>query len=315
MKKIDLEVKTVPGRDDFDAKVINTSKTQAAYICSNPTCRKLTVAPSETNENKIQYMGKVAHITAAAPGGPRYDKGISDTDRKNIGNAIFLCSNCADLIDKNNGVDYPKAMLYEWKRAHREWVLANLNKSLNEGASISVTSYSQSGGINAQVVNIQQPNDNVTDSAKQHDIDNFRRSENILNNEQWIKLRDDLIGDASCKIREADRLDDIFKFFSKAENGFIDEELEKAKKEFIQKIPALDHMISWDFDKWPYNQNIDNFNIQLKPNYLRDTQYTKVTLEQRQEWEILFKKMTDYIDGITLAYDNYRILIKRKLHI
>lgn len=53
-------------------------------------------------------MGKVAHITAAAVGGPRYMKELSEEDRKSITNAIFLCSNCADLIDKNKGIDYSK---------------------------------------------------------------------------------------------------------------------------------------------------------------------------------------------------------------
>lgn len=310
-----METQKDKARDDFDPKVINTAKTQAAYICSNPSCRKLTIAPSLIDENKVQYMGKVAHITAAAVGGPRYDKDISEEERKSIRNAIFLCSNCADLIDKNKGIDYPESLLYDWRAKHREWVIANLNKSQSDGVSVAVTSYSQSGGINAQVVNIHQTNDHPQDSAKQHDVDNFRRSENILNNEQWSNLRNDLLGDASCKIRESERLEDIFKYFSKAENKFVDQEIDQARNDFIKLIPPLTEMLHLDFDQWPYNQNADNFNIQLRPDYLRDTQYKKHTWEQRQEWDVLFKKMTGYIESIDLAYNIYRTSIKLKLYI
>ena len=75
---------------------------RAALICSNPDCRKQTVAPSESDEDKFVCIGKAAHITAAARGGPRYAIDMSPAERSAISNAIYLCSGCADLIDKNN---------------------------------------------------------------------------------------------------------------------------------------------------------------------------------------------------------------------
>src|SRR5579864_8372764 len=100
-------------RDDFSQRVINTSKMRAAFICSNPSCKAMTLFPSSEDENLVQYIGIAAHITSASPGGPRYDTSMMKEERESISNAIFLCSNCATLIDKNGGVDYPVATLKE----------------------------------------------------------------------------------------------------------------------------------------------------------------------------------------------------------
>jgi hypothetical protein len=76
------------------------------------------------------YIGKAAHITAAASGGPRYDESLTPQQRGAIENAIFLCSSCADMIDKNNGADFSTEVLREWKLQHESWVRRNLNKSI-----------------------------------------------------------------------------------------------------------------------------------------------------------------------------------------
>lgn len=115
-------------RDDFSSTVRNALKMRSALICANPDCRKQTVAPSESDEDKFVCIGKAAHITAAAEGGPRYDSGISSAERSGISNAIYLCSGCADLIDKNKGQDFPPSTLQKWKQDHERWVAENLNK-------------------------------------------------------------------------------------------------------------------------------------------------------------------------------------------
>lgn len=118
-------------RDDFDSKTIDAVGKRTSYICSNPTCRSLTLCPSAADESKFIYVGKAAHITAAAEGGPRYDSTLSSEQRKSISNAIFLCSTCADMIDKNNGIDFTVDTLKKWKQEHETWATQNLNKSLN----------------------------------------------------------------------------------------------------------------------------------------------------------------------------------------
>ncbi len=116
-------------RDDFSPKTIEALGKRASYICSNPQCRCLTLCPSNEDPEKYIYIGKAAHITAAARGGARYDPSITSAERESIENGIFLCSNCADMIDKNKGLDYSADCLRRWKEKHEGWVKRNLNKS------------------------------------------------------------------------------------------------------------------------------------------------------------------------------------------
>lgn len=115
-------------RDDFPKAVADALAKRAAFICSNPGCRVLTTAPSNESESKFLYIGKAAHIWAAAPGGPRYGPAMTPETRKAASNGIFLCSGCADMIDKNGGLDFPVELLRRWKEDHDKWVAANLNK-------------------------------------------------------------------------------------------------------------------------------------------------------------------------------------------
>jgi hypothetical protein len=128
---IPINTRNVTNRDDFDKKIVDAIGKRASFICSNPDCRSMTLCPSAEDESKFIYVGKAAHITAAAEGGPRYDSGLTPEQRKSTNNGIFLCSNCADMIDKNNGIDFSVDQLMLWKREHEEWVVKNLNKSLN----------------------------------------------------------------------------------------------------------------------------------------------------------------------------------------
>lgn len=88
---------------------------RVGFICSNPICACHTVGPNFTPD-KSTRIGKAAHITAAASGGPRYDITYSASMRSSIDNGIWLCSNCADLIDKDEA-GYPASLLRVWKSA------------------------------------------------------------------------------------------------------------------------------------------------------------------------------------------------------
>jgi hypothetical protein len=115
-------------RDDFPKQVADALGRRAAFICSNPDCRVLTIAPCEESESKFLYIGRAAHICAAAPGGPRYDAAMTTEKRKAASNGIFLCSSCAEMVDKNGGLDFPVQRLRRWKEDHDRWVASNLNK-------------------------------------------------------------------------------------------------------------------------------------------------------------------------------------------
>ncbi|MGD0036395.1 MAG: hypothetical protein ABSC53_03780 [Bacteroidota bacterium] len=123
-------------RDDFDPKVVDTLSRRASFICSNPDCRALAIAPSNEDTSKAIYIGVAAHITAAAEGGPRYDPNLTPDQRASIENGIFLCSSCSVMIDKNGGIDFPTNLLHQWKRNHEQWVREHLNKSVESQITI-----------------------------------------------------------------------------------------------------------------------------------------------------------------------------------
>jgi len=132
---------------------------RAHFICSNPDCRATTVASSEADESKLIYTGRAAHIHSAAVRGPRPNPSLTPEERSSMGNGVFLCSICADMVDDNNGLDYPAETLRAWKAQHDEWVGSNLNKRIDREPATgvhfnsTVSSSQQSGGITANVVN------------------------------------------------------------------------------------------------------------------------------------------------------------------
>lgn len=142
-------------RIEFSSRVVNQLKQRAAFICSNPECHRLTIAPSKVDLEQVLYTGVVSHIHAASPGGPRYDGNLSKKECQSINNAIFLCASCSVMIDKNSGVDYSVEKLSQWKREHDDWVGKNLNKTQGRTLNaLQVISHQQRGGITAGVVNI-----------------------------------------------------------------------------------------------------------------------------------------------------------------
>ena len=119
----------MPRPDDFSPKTIRALQMRAAFICSNPKCRCLTIAPSDNNDTDCLYIGHASHITAASEGGPRYNPILTSEERKDISNAIYLCASCATMVDKNKGADFSVAQLENWKNDHESWVRENHNKN------------------------------------------------------------------------------------------------------------------------------------------------------------------------------------------
>lgn len=147
----------MPNRDDFDKKIVDVIGKRASFICSNPDCRSITLCPSAEDESKFTYIGKAAHITAAAEGGPRYDSNLSSEERKSASNGIFLCSNCADMIDKNNGINFTVDQLKKWKKDHEDWAAQHLNKSLNSFITTIDGEHTARGRGNVTGIRTTQP--------------------------------------------------------------------------------------------------------------------------------------------------------------
>jgi hypothetical protein len=78
-----------------------------------------------------------AHITAASPGGARYDADLTPEQRKDARNGIWLCQNCAKLVD-NDDVQFPVEYLRAWK------TMREIEARLNIGQTASAQIESES---------------------------------------------------------------------------------------------------------------------------------------------------------------------------
>jgi hypothetical protein len=109
-----MQLKRLRIRDDFNMRVKRAVSARVALICSNPECRAVTAGPQTSPEKSIN-IGVAAHISAASPRGPRYNALLTSAERRAIGNAVWLCQNCAKLIDTDPH-RFSEAVLLKWKR-------------------------------------------------------------------------------------------------------------------------------------------------------------------------------------------------------
>jgi hypothetical protein len=100
-------------RDDFTGTVKEELAKRVGYLCSNPRCRQPTSGPQSKPSGTVN-IGVAAHISAASPGGPRYDPSLSPEERSSTTNGIWLCQTCAKLIDSDLS-RYSVEKLSEWK--------------------------------------------------------------------------------------------------------------------------------------------------------------------------------------------------------
>lgn len=117
-------------RDDFSASVKRDLEIRANSRCSNPECKALTRAATENADSGTINIGVAAHICAAAPGGKRYDPQMTSQERASIHNGIWLCQNCAHLIDTDE-IKYTIDVLKKWKKCAEKSIRDDLGKRID----------------------------------------------------------------------------------------------------------------------------------------------------------------------------------------
>lgn len=115
-------------RDDFPEATKRTLAERVNSCCSRPECRAPTRGP-QADTSKSVNVGVAAHITAAAPDGPRYDPVLTREQRADITNGIWLCQNCAKLVD-NDPVRFTVEVLRKWKSAAEQEASDRVGKTV-----------------------------------------------------------------------------------------------------------------------------------------------------------------------------------------
>jgi hypothetical protein len=119
-------------RDEFPEEVKRVIAHRANLVCSNPSCGTSTGGPQD-DPSKALNLGVAAHITAASPGGPRYDPAFTIEQRKSAENGVWLCQNCAKLVD-NDESRYPAKILGAWKLVREHSALNTIGQTAHRPA-------------------------------------------------------------------------------------------------------------------------------------------------------------------------------------
>jgi len=92
-------------------------------VCAFPGCTTPLVNP-----HSRALLGEMCHISAPAPGGPRYDPDLTDSERGQHENLIILCPTHHSLIDQDP-TTYSAESLRKMKAQHEARVAAILQAS------------------------------------------------------------------------------------------------------------------------------------------------------------------------------------------
>jgi hypothetical protein len=82
-------------------------------------------------------LGVAAHITAASPGGPRYNESLTATERAAAANGIWLCQTCGKLVDADVP-GYSVELLRRWKAETEELRLGAAHGSISEPLDLAL---------------------------------------------------------------------------------------------------------------------------------------------------------------------------------
>lgn len=83
-------------RDEFSKPVQQLLAKRVGYRCS--LCGASTLGPA-ADPTATASVGVAGHITAASPGGPRFDHSLSREERRSASNGIWACETCGKKID------------------------------------------------------------------------------------------------------------------------------------------------------------------------------------------------------------------------
>ena len=238
-------------RDDFSSSTKELLANRVGRRCSNPNCRKLTCGAND-DPTKITNIGVAAHICAAAKGGPRFYSNMSTEERKSFYNGIWLCQNCAKLIDSDTR-RFTIELLSAWKQIAEEYAITEVCSDApihNTDNDISLIKFF------VQCFDRPAFQDNINQEGRMEDFDKaiedtiialntgilrtrdgaiIKQSEgkSAVNNPMWRNKLNN-IGDMLISIRRRLKIAEEENVFTKSDNNnyevfycFHDRELEK----------------------------------------------------------------------------------------
>lgn len=129
--------------------------------CAYPGCATLIVQPTGV------VTGKICHIKAKSPDGPRYDPGQTDLERHGFGNLILLCGVHHDIVDAEPQ-RFTVDLLKEFKEIHERNGGNELSLEDARRVKSLLGSYIRVEANNSKVVQTTVGNNNTVIAGDQH---------------------------------------------------------------------------------------------------------------------------------------------------
>ena len=144
-------------RHDFKQNTKTILAQRAGYLCS--ICKENTIGPSDTSVVSVNNTGVAAHITAASPGGARYDINLTREQREGIENGVWLCQNHAKYIDGDECM-YTAIDIINIKKDHEKYIQLKQSGMLSNFGFITKVELCNLGQI-SNVIELKLKNYNI----------------------------------------------------------------------------------------------------------------------------------------------------------
>jgi hypothetical protein len=295
--------------------------------CAFPGCPLPMV---DLSSGKV--TGRICHIKARQPGGPRYDSSQSDEERHSFRNLLLLCPIHHDVIDSDPD-SYTVERLLEIKSKHEDRqtegnepddqiataLITAIGSNSISGGSL-LFGQNQSGGQMAnQITNLLLQPDisaalerDLKTRRDTHDTEIFRRSDAILNEAMLDQGFSLLLGDHSYHESFRSPIIIFCDFFDKIENEYLNSNLAPLTFELTVALKELLSFIAIHFFVFPESQRYDDTRYCLYPDLCIDRRGSGEP-EEMSKYDKYTEQLRQVVNKASKAYVTYRRAIKQTL--
>jgi len=292
--------------------------------CAFPRCPLPLV-----DESSGKVTGRICHIKAQNPGGPRYDPNQGDVERHAFENLLLLCPIHHDVIDsdiESYTVERLLQIKSEHERSHSgtpepsDEVASTIMTNISGGSLL--LSQNQSGGQMAHQINnyLLQPEVSATLEREiqvrrdTHDLEIFRRSDSIFTEEQLDRLCSDLLGSHCYRDSFYIAIITFYEFFDKTKSQYLNNSLAQLSLQLSEALKKLSAFLMYNFCVFPEDQKHEDTQLCLYPDLCLDRGHP-VSTEDMTKYDEYVQQLHGIVNDASTAYVSYRKAVKETLFI
>lgn len=297
--------------------------------CAFPNCPlSLVDRPSG------KVIGKVCHIKARQPGGPRYDPDQTEAERHGFDNLVLMCPIHHDVID-SDVESYSVQRLVKIKLEHEatnqngeeptdkiaETLIANISLNSFSDGSLLLTNNQTGGQVAHRISNfLLQPDASAALEREfqvrrdTHDLEIFRKADSMLDEEELDRGLSILLGDHSYRNDFFDRMDRFCEYFNKVQNHYLNGNLANLSSDLLAALSPLKSFLVYNFFDYPEDRTGENTRYCLYPDLCIDRS-SRGRPDDMVRYDQFAGQLTTAVNRASMAFVTYRKAIKETLFV